>query len=68
MIINLDPDDEGNEDQATPKASKTIPSTPTNHVGNTPQAVMTPNHIDSLNVSNESPEYQKQVNFHFFIR
>lgn len=65
LIINLDPDDEGNEDVATPKASKTIPSTPTNHINNTPsQTATTPNHIDTSNVSFESPEYQKQVNLH----
>ncbi|MCP6484538.1 hypothetical protein NL492_27410, partial [Klebsiella pneumoniae] len=28
LIINLDPDDEGNEDMGTPKVSKNIPSTP----------------------------------------
>lgn len=63
LIINLDPDDEGNEDVVTPKASKTIPSTPTNHIGHTPsQMSTTPNHVDSSNVSYGSSEYQKQVN------
>lgn len=62
LIINLDPDDEGNEDAGTPKASKSVPSTPTNHVGSTPtQLPITPNHNDVSNVSYESPEYQKQV-------
>lgn len=65
MIINLDPDDEGNEDIGTPKISKSVPSTPSNHVGSTPstQTPSTPNHIDTTNVSYESPEYQKQVSF-----
>lgn len=63
LIINLDPDDEGNEDTiGTPKTPKTVPSTSNNHVGNTPsQTSGTPNHIDSSNASHESPEYQKQV-------
>jgi len=65
LIINLDPDDEGNEDAGTPKVSKSIPSTPSNHVGvgSTPaQTPNTPNHNDVSNVSYESPEYhQKQV-------
>lgn len=62
LIINLDPDDEGNEDAVTPKVSKSIPSTPSNHVGSTPtQIPNTPNHNDVSNVSYESPEYQKQV-------
>jgi len=64
LIINLDPDDEGNEDMGTPKVSKNIPSTPSNHVDNTSsQTPTTPNHIDSSTVSYESPEYQKQVSF-----
>lgn len=64
LIINLDPDDEGNEDIGTPKISKNVPSTPSNHVGNTPsQTSTTPNHIDPSTVSYESPEYQKQVSF-----
>lgn len=61
MIINLDPDDEGNEDLGTPKIPKTVPSTPNNYVGSNSQDLMTPNNIDSSNVSYESPEYQKQV-------
>lgn len=61
MIINLDPDDEGNEDLGTPKIPKSVPVTPSNHIGSTPQAATTPNNIDSSNVSYESPEYQKQV-------
>ncbi|XP_026815896.1 nipped-B-like protein isoform X1 [Rhopalosiphum maidis] len=63
LIINLDPDDEGNEDAGTPKASKSVPSTPSNHVGSTPTQIQnTPNHNDVSNVSYESPEYQKQNN------
>lgn len=60
LIINLDPDDEGNEDVVvTPKTPKTVPSTPSNHITNTPT---TPNHIDSSNTATyDSPEYQKQV-------
>jgi len=62
LIINLDPDDEGNEDAGTPKVSKNILSTPSNHVGSTlTQIPSTPNHNDVSNVSYESPEYQKQV-------
>jgi hypothetical protein len=65
LIINLDPDDEGNEDEMkTPRASKTIPTTPTNHITNTSQTATTPNHIDSSNVSTESSDYQKQVKLH----
>lgn len=67
MIINLDPDeDDENEDSGTPKIAKTMkePSTPINHVGSTPaQTPTTPNHLDSSNVSCESPEYQKQVSY-----
>lgn len=63
LIINLDPDDEGNEEAATPKTPKPVPSTPSNHVVvSTPsQALATPNHLDSSNVSYESPDYQRQV-------
>lgn len=63
LIINLDPDDEGNEDMVvTPKTPKTVPSTPSNHIINSsPQTSMTPNHIDSSSMSYESPEYQTQV-------
>lgn len=65
MIINLDPDDnEDDEDFGTPKISKTVKdsSMSSNHVGSTPvQMPITPNHLDSSNVSYESPEYQKQV-------
>jgi len=67
LIINLDPDDDdGNEDVGTPKISKTVkePSTPSNHIPNTPvQTPTTPNHIDSSNVSYDSPDYQKQVSY-----
>ncbi|VVC44793.1 Hypothetical protein CINCED_3A008325 [Cinara cedri] len=64
LIINLDPDDEGNEDMVvTPKTPKTVPSTPINHIINSsPQISTTPNHVDSSNVSYESPEYQTQNN------
>lgn len=66
MIINLDPDDEGMDEIATPKTSKIVPSTPINHVGSTPsQTPSTPNNIDTSNVSYESPEYQKQVSYSY---
>lgn len=62
LIINLDPDDEGNEDSGTPKTPKTVPSTPSNHIGSTPsQTPTTPNHLDTSSISYESPDYQKQV-------
>lgn len=62
LIINLDPDDEGNEDVVTPKTPKTVPSTPSNHISNTET---TPNHNDMSNTTYDSPEYQKQVSFIF---
>jgi len=67
LIINLDPDDdEEYEDLGTPKIPKAVKESllSSNHVGSTPsQTPTTPNHLDSSNVSYESPEYQKQVSY-----